>query len=166
MRYQCVDRLEDLEFHDARLRANRLDSDRLEASVQYLNLHQDAAQNPFEQDMELGSASLTMEGFSVLCYEPARYGKMDADGVIRPVGPLVQYRGAEAWQKLRDVLRKELTILGLWREEDGSYYLEGQGELVYIEHFNLSFTFEKATIAWDDFVGKAWYVDFGKETEE
>ena len=166
MRYQCVDRLEDFEFHDARLRANRLDSDRLEASVQYLNLHQDAAQNPFEQDMELGSASLTMEGFSVLCYEPARYGKMDADGVIRPVGPLVQYRGAEAWQKLRDVLRKELTILWLGREEDGSYYLEGQGELDYLEIFSLSFTCEKATIAWDDFVGKAWYVDFGKKTEE
>ena len=69
MKYISVNRLSDFEFHDAEIVFDSFINNQLTVKVNYLNIHKNTEQNPFEIDMEIESASITFEGFDIISYE-------------------------------------------------------------------------------------------------
>ena len=65
MKYISENRLQDFEFHDAELLSISFINDCLTLEADYLNVHSDAIQNPFDVDMEIEKAVLSFSGFKV-----------------------------------------------------------------------------------------------------
>ena len=65
LKYISNNRLFDFEFHDAVLTLESYIENRLIVHADFLNIHKDAEQNPFGTDMEITSARLSFEEFSI-----------------------------------------------------------------------------------------------------
>lgn len=154
-RYSSHD-LTEFEFHDAWTDEIRREGEVLTCRVKHLNLHADAPGNPYPQDMELGRAVLTFSGFQVKEYCLPGY----EDGSTE-THPEQRFFGAEAEKRFARAAADGLRLYGIYppsSQERLHWTLEARGRTELF--FTLAFSFRRALVEWEEFAGKAWYVNF------
>ncbi len=160
MAYILTD-LRHFEFHDSNwtLLSHDPTARTLTVACEHLNLHKDALPEPLAWDMELVNARITFTGFGAYSFEPSRVVRQNADGEWVCDELLVVYEGEDA----RRVGLSELTADGIVvydleiieREDSVPLcLLDGRGDDPF---FRFTFSFETATVEWDDFGCPAWY---------
>ena len=153
MHYSLNNRLQDFEFHDAKLSLISWEDNRLVVSAKYLNVHKDAAPNNADADMEISEARITFSGFQIKEFEPSRTWKTDENGKSYTDDPLIIHTGAIARSMFENELKNSITVMGIVLEND----IYDLGALGIDPYFSARFTFSDVEIAWDDYRKKAWY---------
>ncbi len=146
-------RLEDFEFHDAKCTLHFYNENTLSFFVQHLNIHHNAEQNPFDDDMEIGTAVMTLEGFHLQSFCTDNSLIIDEKGKQSTVPPAV-FKGENALDKLLDELQSEIWIFDLGQMDQTAYYMDAGAIEPF---FTLVFSFDRVTIEWDSYLQKAWY---------
>ncbi len=155
MKYASVDRLSDFEFHDAEIELVSFTEHQLIVQAQYLNVHQDAAQNPFESDMEIDRARMTFDGFDCISYEPGRALERDEHGKWHAPEPQVILFGDDARCRFLEQLNAGLTLYDFYPQEGKTYVIDA---MAIEPFFSACVTFDRVVIAWDEYKAEAWYV--------
>lgn len=155
MKYISVDRLSDFEFHDARIELASFTGHQLTVQARYLNVHQDAAQNPFESDMEIERARMTFDGFDCISYEPGRALERDGQGQWRASEPQVILFGDDARCRFLEQLNAGLTLYDFFPQDGKTYVIDA---MAIEPFFTACVTFDRVVIAWDEYKAEAWYV--------
>lgn len=150
MKYHCVDRLQDFEFHDSEWELVWCERGDAAFGVRNLNLHKGTELNDGDWDMELGPGQMVFRGFRLIHFEPGRSWTTDERGGSVPVGERVLYTGAEA---LAQLSAGPFQVFGFQRE-GGHWEFDGCGSEPY---FTVALDFDSVEITWDSFVNKAWY---------
>ena len=153
MHYSSTNRLQDFEFHDAKLSLISWEDNRLVVSAKYLNVHKDAAPNNADADMEISEARITFSGFQIKEFEPSRTWKTDENGNSYTDDPLIIHTGAIARSMFENELKNSITVMDIVLE-NGIYEL---GALGIDPYFSVRFVFSDVEIEWDDYRKKAWY---------
>ena len=131
--------IDDFEFHDALAYYKSYEDNNLAITVQRLNIHEDAAENDYDVDMEIAYAEMTLKNIRVLSYT-------DADAI--------RLEGKQASEKFMEQIQQGIGVLSFGIENDGIYYFEGSGtELYFIAYCSV----ENIFIKWDEYKKKAWY---------
>lgn len=151
--------LRDFEFHDAELFDCVLSGGCLTANVRFLNIHKDAAQNTFDEDMELDGARITFEGFCLVSYEGDRHWEQDAQGNWYSNESKTVLCGQEALQAFTERLAHEITVLYLGGPQDGVCSMEGIADEPF---FSVDFTFDAVKVEWEAYKKAAWYEEHGR----
>lgn len=154
MKYISNNRLFDFEFHDAVLTLESYIENRLIVHADFLNIHKDAEQNPFGTDMEITSARLSFEEFTIQSFELLRTWKQDENGQLYTDDPQIVYSGDEGKSCFIEQIRKGITVFDLGKKDEAVYYLDASSQPV----FTVCFSFEDVLIEWDDYKKPAWYV--------
>ncbi len=153
MKYHCVDRLLDFEFHDSWWKLIRWNEDELVVGAEFLNVHRNALPEPTEKDMELEQAQIIIRGVTVRSFEPGQAWVTDGDGTMRTEDPQVTYTGGAAQALLMSELRSGITIHSLFASGAG-ISIEAGGMQPF---FTACLTCGQTEIAWDGFRKPAWY---------
>ena len=154
-RYSSHD-LTEFEFHDAWAEEIRREGEVLTCRVKHLNLHADAPGNPYPQNMELKEALLTFSGFQVKEYCLPGYEDGSAE-----THPEQRFFGADAEKRFALAAAEGLRLYGIYppsSQEPAHWTLEARGKTEL--YFTLAFYFHQALVEWEEFAGKAWYVNF------
>ena len=154
MKYISNNRLFDFEFHDAVLTFESFIDKRLIVQADCLNIHKDAAQNPFETDMEIASARLSFDEFDTQSFELLRAWKKDKNGQFYTDEPQIVYLGDEGKSLFIEQIRKGIIVFDLGKKDEAVYYLDASSQ----PFFTVCFSFGKVSIEWDDYKKPAWYV--------
>ena len=155
MKYMSVDRLSDFEFHDAEIELVSFAEHQLIVQAQYLNVHQDAAQNPFETDMQIDRARMVFEGFDCISYEPGRAWHTDEKGKLYTDEPQKILLGDDARRRFLEQLNVGLTLYDFYIQEEKTYVLDA---MAIEPFFTVCVTFDRVVIEWDEYQAQAWYV--------
>jgi len=155
MKYSVVNDLSLFEFHDSGFRLLSFNEDELSVSVEHLNIHQTAEQNPNNYDMEISAATITFKGIRNITYEPGRTWKTGDDGVSRPVGPRIVFEGEEAKEKITEELQQSISVYYFEKKDDFVFIFDGGGIEPY---FTMEISCDSVVTEWDGYTGKAWYV--------
>lgn len=154
MKYTSTDQLQNFEFHDSEWTLDHVAEETLVVSIKLLNIHKGTEQNQADSDMEIDTANVTFQGFTVLSFEPGRIWKRDKDGKYYTDEPQVIFKGDEAYSKLLNELRCGLTINHLEKGENNICNIDAFGDRPF---FTAQFAFDSVTIEWDAYRKKAWY---------
>ncbi len=154
MKYISTNIFSDFEFHDSYFKLESFKDDVLTVSVQYLNIHKNTEQNPFETDMEIEVAQITFEGFKVKSFSLGVKWKRDEKGELYTDETEVVFEGETAQKKLVNEFCFGATVLDFGTLENGNNFIDGIGDEPW---FSAQFTFHSATIQWDKFKKVAWY---------
>ena len=155
MRYRSINSLRDFEFHDAVWTLVSHSDGSLAGDVKYLNIHQDAGQNPYDCDMEIENARITLTGFRAIVHKQVFPESMDRSGVRYPADPPIIIEGQQAFEALLNEMKDEMTFYSLHETRDGKWLIEGCGESLF---FEAQIAFESVSIEWDAYCSPAWYV--------
>ena len=155
MKYTSTDRLCDFEFHDAEITLDVHNNGWLSLWADYLNIHCDAEQNPFDTDMEIDRAYISFKNFNLLSYKPGRAWKQNENGEFYTDEAEVIYRSDDALKLFLSQLNDNVCVLDLGQYEDDVYYIDGCGSDPF---FSVFFTFDSVTIEWDYCTKQAWYI--------
>ena len=153
MRYSSTNRLQDFEFHDAKLSLISWKDNRLVVCAKFLNVHKDAAPNNAGADMEISEARITFSGFQIKEFEPSRAWKTDENGKFYTDEQLIIHTGTIAHSMFENELKNSITVIGIVCEND-IYEL---GAIGIDPYFSVRFRFSDVEIEWDDYHKKAWY---------
>lgn len=154
MKYISVNRLSDFEFHDAEIVFDSFINNQLTVKVNYLNIHKNTEQNPFEIDMEIESASITFEGFDIISYEQGRAWQKDKNGKFYSNEPQIILSDDDAHCRFLEQLKTGITIFDFDIKEGKTYFIDA---IAADPFFTVCFTFNGVVIAWDDYKKEAWY---------
>ena len=154
MKFTSTNIFSDFEFHDAYFKLKSIENNVLTISVQYLNIHKNAEQNPCDTDMEIEIAQITFINFQVKSFEPGRAWKQDDNGKLYTDEPQVVFDGETAKEKSLNELRHGATIFEFGTLENGNHYFDGAGDEPW---FQVQFAFDAVNIEWDEFRKPAWY---------
>lgn len=149
--------LMEFEFHDAWADEIRRKGDVLTCRVKHLNLHASAPENPYPQDMELKEALLTFSGFQVKEYCLPAYECHFQNGRTE-AHPKQQFFEAEAEKRFSQAAAEGFRLTYVGPDDQACWTLEACGKTV--PYFTLAFSFRQALVEWEEFAGKAWYVNF------
>ena len=155
MRYRSINSLRDFEFHDAvwTLVSHRDSS--LAGDVKYLNIHQDAGQNPFDCDMEIENARITLTGFRAIVHKQVFLEVIDPSGVRHSADPPILSEGQQVLEALLNEMKDNMTFYSLCETGDEQWIIEGCGESLF---FEAHIAFESVSVEWDTYRRPAWYV--------
>jgi len=156
MKYISENRLQDFEFHDAELLSISFINDCLTLEADYLNVHSDAIQNPFDVDMEIEKAVLSFSGFKVYSYEIGRSWTINEAGEYYTDGPQVILFADEATQRFMKQRTAKITVFDFGIKDNGIYFMDAMADDPF---FTVCFSFDTATVSWDRFEKKAWYTE-------
>ena len=155
MKFTSTNIFSDFEFHDAYFKLKSIENNDLTISVQYLNIHKNAEQNPCDTDMEIEIAQITFINFLFKSFEPGRGGwKQDENGTWYTDEPQVIFDGETAKEKALNELQHGATIFEFGTLENGNHYFDGASDEPW---FQVQFIFDAVTIEWDEFRKPAWY---------
>lgn len=150
MKYSSVNRLEDFYFHDSVMESGRITDSTLTASLRYLNIHTGTPQNDGEFDMEIELAQITFEGVRELTAGNLPSQQISAEGVVTNIESVI-LSGDEARELLIELLEYDLIIFSLDQPTPGLCVFDTcNGDII-------RFSFDRVTIEWDDYSGRAWY---------
>ena len=141
MKFISVNKLSDFEFHDTELNFNKFSNNSLQLKARHLNIRQNAEQNPHETDMEIATAIITFEDFSLSSYE---ISKGENSKTVLTDFP--------AFSLFKEQLKSGITVFDFGIYEGNTYFIDAT------EFFTVFFTFKNLKIEWDEYKGKAWYV--------
>lgn len=71
MKYISENNIDDFEFHNALAYYKSYEDNNLTMAVQCINIHEDAAENDYDVDMEIDYAEMTLENICFLSYTDA-----------------------------------------------------------------------------------------------
>lgn len=154
MKYVSKNCLHDFEFHDAEISLVSVTDDCLTLEVEYLNIHSDAIQNPFETDMEIKRAILVFEGFNAESYEIGRAWKKNIKGEYYTDEPQIIFYADEAKRRFLNQLIPQVRVFYFGVNDENMYYMDGVGDDPF---FMLHFYFDNVTVMWDEYKKEAWY---------
>lgn len=154
MKYISVNKLTDFEFHDSELSLEIFDNNSLKVKATYLNIHKGTEQNHHEADMEIESAFITFDGFSLLSYEPGRAWQQDENGEFYTTDAQIILEGNSAHSRFLTQLKSGLTIFDLDIKEGDTYFIDAMSKDPF---FTVFFTFKSICIEWDSYKREAWY---------
>ena len=154
MKYTSTNIFSDFEFHDAYFKLENIEDNVLTISAEYLNIHKNTEQNPSDTDMEIKIAQITFNNFQIISFEPGRAWKRAENGELYTDEPQVIFKGETAKEKSLNELRFGTTIYEFGTLENGNHYFDGAGDEPW---FQVQFSFDSATIGWDEFKNPAWY---------
>ena len=158
MKYILEDILSDFEFHDAKLTFGTFQNDCLKVNCNYLNIHKNSVQNPFDTDMEIDTAQITFEGFKVISYEVGRGWQVDENGAHYTNDPQIILYDSEATYRFLEQLKYGMVIFDFdikdIKEEQKIYFIDAVANDPF---FTVCFTFDKIIITWDNYKKESWY---------
>ena len=154
MKYQSTNILQDFEFHDAYFKFETFEENALTISVQHANIHKNAAQNPYDTDMELANTRITFYNFKAASFTPGVTFHQDCHGNYYTYDPQVIYTGKTAEEKLHKEFHHGIAICEFGVLENGNYYFDGAGDEPW---FQAQFSFDSVLLEWDGFRKPAWY---------
>ena len=154
MKYISINIFSDFEFHDAFFQLENFEGNMLTIAAQYLNIHKNTEQNPCDTDMEIEIAHISFNNFQLISFEPGRTWERDSDGKFYTDEPQVIFEGKIAEGKLTNELQVGATIFEFGTLENENHYFDGAGDEPW---FQAQFSFDSATVEWDEFRKPAWY---------
>ena len=154
MKYQSSNIFNDFEFHDALFMFESFCNKTLTITVKYLKIHKSTKQNQYPTDMEIELAKITFNEFCVKSYEPGRKWEEDENGKLYTNEPQVVYTGTTAEEKFFSELSSGTTVFEFSLNGNDNFYLDGAGNEPW---FQAQFTFDSATVEWDNYKKIAWY---------
>lgn len=158
MKYVSINRLQDFEFHDARFLLKSFSDGCLTVSAEGLNIHRQAAQNGGACDMEIETATLTFERFTVESFRLSEATVYDAAGnLIRTDPPNPVLHGEQAAVCLFRALEEGLWLYDLEPQMGNAGYRCDVCAAAASTYFFAVFSFSKVTVSWEQYCGKAWY---------
>ena len=98
MRYRSINSLRDCEFHDAVWTLVSQRDGSLVGDVKFLNIHKDVEQNPYDCDMEIENARITLTGFRAIVHKQVFLDSIDRSGVRHPADPPIIVEGQQAFE--------------------------------------------------------------------
>lgn len=155
MKYQAVNALESFEYHDAEITDICVEGDVLRCRISALNINKDAPQNPYDTDMCIDDAHVTLRGF---CLHALRYPQVQIrypdghtsvkEGYIL-TGEQMQARFAQCMG----------ACIWVYSIETGKQGTRTTCEIeTSVSDFAIAdISFDEALIEWDGYSGKAWY---------
>ena len=156
MKYRVENELDLFEFHDAAFSFISFEKNELVLSAKHLNIHENAAQNPHDCDMEIDFAEFVFIGFDVVSFEPMRAYQVDDDGNWYTNDPQIIYNGKEAVKHFLNEIKNGITIncIDICKKEKKTYV-----ELNTCAQtcFFVTFAFDEVFVEWDEYCKKAWY---------
>lgn len=155
MKYCVENQLALFEFHDSDFTFVGFENNSLSFSVEHLNIHKDAKENPNYYDMELGPAEIVFHNIEVLTYKPAPFCKQDADGNWNIIDPEILLTEEARTRFLNDIPEGFTVFSFEVTQKENKYYAEI--DTCAGASFTATFTFDRATVSWDVFYKKAWY---------
>lgn len=156
MRYRAENDLGLFEFHDAELSFLSFDKNELVLSAKHLNIHKNAARNPYDFDMEIDFARILFTQFEVASYRPMRAYQEDDDGKLYTDEPEIIYNGKEAEKHFLNELKNSITIYCIDIRKQGNKNLIELSTCAQTCFFAV-FTFEEVVVEWNEYCKKAWY---------
>lgn len=151
MNYRVENQLELFEFHDALFSPVSLDREKLIISAEYLNIHKNTRQNPFNYDMEIDYAQITFTNFRALSY---KYASTETTDCNPPSFPFKIISGQEAQEKIFEELENQITVYDFDSIDGSRYFIDGCGIQAF---FVMEFCFDNVIVEWDKYKKKAWY---------
>ena len=124
MNYRVENQLELFEFHDALFSPVSLDREKLIISAEYLNIHKNTRQNPFNYDMEIDYAQITFTNFRALSY---KYASTETTDCNPPSFPFKIISGQEAQEKIFEELENQITVYDFDSIDGSRYFIDGCG---------------------------------------
>lgn len=154
MKYISTNIFSDFEFHDTYFKLENFENNTLAVIAKHLNIHKNTEQNFHSTDMEIETAKITLKGFQIKSFEPGRAWKENENGELYTDEPQVIYTGTTAEEKFFSELSSGTTVFEFGLNDNGNYYLDGSGNKPW---FQAQFTFDSATVEWDNYKKIAWY---------
>lgn len=151
MKYRIENQLELFEFHDALFSPVSLDREKLIISAEYLNIHKNTQQNPFNYDMEIDRAQITFTNFRALSY---KYASTETTDCNPPSFPFKIISGQEAQEKIFEELENQITVYDFDSIDGSRYFIDGCGIQAF---FVMEFCFDNVIVEWYKYKKKAWY---------
>ena len=163
MRYTSIDELEHFEFHDAELQSLALEESDMVWVAKNVNVTTANSQNDHPTDMCIKNASLLFESAKIESIVFCEYTIHDANGVlIEHVKPLkaspdefnaILRESLDSYCFIRDRYTKD-ELASDRRKYTTTFTIDG-GAGVY----DLTFSYDRVIVSWDELDGKAWYED-------
>lgn len=154
MQYFLNNRLSDFEFHDTEFFLNSYENDTLCVTAKHLNLHKGTKENPNDCDMEIKNAEISFQNVQIFSFAPLQAYKISKDGNRYADERPIVHTGAEAKQKVITALKNGISLncIAIRKDKD-LYFLE----LTANDGFVAEICFQNVIVAWDEYIGKAWY---------
>ncbi len=156
MKYCVENQLSLFKFHDAEFSFTSFDNYNLIVSVNHLNIHKYAKENPYDCDMEIDSANISFYEIQIISFEPMRAYKVDDDGNWYTNEPQIIFSKKDAEIHFLNELKNGITINGI--------DIHNKNNKTFIEistcaknSFFVTFSFNNVAIEWDEYCKKAWY---------
>lgn len=161
MRYSS-ENFSDFEFHDTELYLKDCENSNLRLTARYLNIHKEAEQNPHNCDMETDCAEILFENADIRLFETMEVYTYGCDGSVAGFEPRTVCEGADAADRLRDELKKGLSVNCVYAgsDKDGAFL-----SVTSNSGFVAVIYFARAVIRWDGFRSEAWYESTGNKPE-
>lgn len=161
-KYKIENSLNDFEFHDSVATFEQLEDDSLVLSVEHLNIHSDAKENPHDCDMEIDEAFMTLKGFAVESFEPGRAWKRNENGEYYTDDLYVLHTGDMAHKVFIQEISKGMDIKSFDKVPDECRQKYLIGACGIEPYFEVVISFDSVVVEWNEYRKKAWYVDFSK----
>lgn len=158
MKYISKNQTKDFEFHDTSIISSRRVNNSLFLTTKFLCIHENSANNPFDTDMEIDFADITLENFLIKSYKEFGYIRYDQNTKEQTkVDDTVIY-GTEAVEKFNLTLENntngKLRFNYFEKNEEGYYF-----EVIYPQGiFSIKCYASAVKIEWDEFKRPAWYL--------
>lgn len=159
--FTSINELDCLEFHDATINAIRLSDNKMIWSVSFINVTTQNTQNSNKRDMCVDNATIIFENVSIIELKTVGYKSYNSKGeLVKTV-------------EERVLAAEEYSCILAESVDDNYCYIYAMDEFVGVQNdcyracfsidagdkggYNLTFTFSKAIVEWDEYNGEAWY---------
>ncbi len=161
MRYVSVDEIDSFDVHDCPVESIALEGGAAALALDHVNVSVDNSLNDRPTDMCTGPARVTIEGFRVEQIAMWAMQGYSADGALIRDEPARTLAPEEYGDLLRG-MRNDMArgILYLYSLESRASADERLWANVEFMGFDITFSYTRLVVEWDEFTDKAWYVDF------
>jgi len=154
MKYKSINELDAFSFHDAEINEATLSETEMIWSVSDINATTKNTQNDNSKDMRIENAVMKFENVSI---KSLVFSASKTYGPDKKLIKSVEAMPAEP-EKYAEILSKTGFIFGVdeYRQKPDNTY-SVRFNIDGTEIYNLTFSFSKSIIEWDEFSGEAWY---------
>lgn len=157
-------RLDTFEYHDAYLNKLSIDDNKMIWEVQFINVKTTNKNNTYPVDMCIKEAIIEFEEFKIDKMERMGWRSFDDKNNVTHQEPNYIYQPEEYETQLLEITPQDKFIIieaNHSERNDGTFK-----SFFWVELLMIEITYKRALIKWNDYIEKAWYVDFNKTKEE
>lgn len=156
MKYCIKDQLDLFAFHDSAFSLVSFDRKDMVVSVKHLNIHKNAEENPYDCDMEISLAMISLQNVHILSFEPLPKYQVDDYGNWHSDEPQIIFTGKDAEENFIRELKNGFSINCIDIRPFG-YHTTIEISTCTPNCFFAAFSYFNVTVEWDTYCGKAWY---------